>query len=209
MKLIVFGPTGGIGRELVTQALELGYAVTVFTRSPEKLDPLQEKIRLVKGDVLDLGAVKRAIQGQDAVFCALGTPVMDNTKLRANGTANIIDAMDRTGVKRLVCVSALGVDDSRALLPLHYRYLIIPLMMGRLYADHALQEHYIKESRLDWVIVRPGSYMDGERTSAYRHGLTAADKPIKAKISRADVAEFMLRQLADGTYVRKTPCISY
>lgn len=209
MKLTVFGSTGGLGRELVTQALEQGHDVTAFTRSPEKLDPLREGLRLIEGDVLEPNSVERAIQGQDAVLCALGASVMDKKKLRANGTANIIGAMNKTGVKRLVCVSALGVGESSALLPFHYKYLIIPLVMRHLYADHELQERRIKTSQLDWVIVRPGSYTNGERTGSYRHGFTVADSPTRVKVARADVAEFMLKQLADDAYLHKAPCISY
>jgi hypothetical protein len=117
--------------------------------------------------------------------------------------------MEETGVKRFICLSALGVGDSRDLLPFHYKYLIIPLIMRHLYADHELQESYVKNSQLDWVIARSGSFLKGKHTGSYRHGFTATDKPVAPKISHADVADFLLKQLIDDTYLHKTPCISY
>ncbi len=94
-------------------------------------------------------------------------------------------------------------------LPLRYRYFIASLFMGHLYEDHNLQESNIRESRLDWTIVRPGSFIDGSRTGSYQHGFTADNNTITVKISRADVADFMMRQLADNDYLNKAPGISY
>jgi putative NADH-flavin reductase len=209
MKLTIFGSTGGIGRQIVAQALEQGRDVTAFARNPEKLDQKHKKLEVVKGDVLDVASVEHAVQGQDAVFCTLGMPVMDKSGLRANGTKTIIRAMEKTGVKRFVCLSALGVGDSRDILPFYYKYFIVPLVMRNLFADHEAQENHIKRSRLDWIIVRPGNFTNGERTGSYQHGFTAKDKSITLKISRADVANFMLKQLVDDAYLHKTPCISY
>jgi putative NADH-flavin reductase len=209
MKLTIFGSTGGTGRQVVTQALEQGHTVTAFARSPEKLDQKHEKLQVAKGDVMDFALVERAIQGQDAVLCTLGLEAMSQNKLRANGTKNIIQAMEKTGVRRIICQSALGVGDSRDVLPFHYKHLIIPLMLGRVYADHEIQEKHLKESQLDWIIVRPGTLSNGDRTGAYKHGFAADDKTPTLKISRADVADFMLRQLTEDTYRHKTPCISY
>ena len=103
MKLTIFGSTGGTGRQLVTQALEQGHTVTAFVRSPEKLDQKHEKLQTAKGDVMDIALVERAVQGQDAVLCTLSMPTMSKNKLRANGMKNIIQAMKKTGVKRIVC----------------------------------------------------------------------------------------------------------
>ena len=209
MKLIIFGSSGDTGRQLTAQALELGYVVTAFTRSPEKLDQKHPKLRVIKGDVLDYSLVEHAIQDQDAVLCALGMPMMDRSKLRANGTKNIIRAMQKTDVRRFICQSGLGVSDSYDNLPFHYKYFILPFMLRHVYADHELQESYIKESQLDWTIVRPAALTDQEHTGTYRHGFAATDKSITVKISRADVADFMLNQLADDTYLHKTPGVSY
>jgi putative NADH-flavin reductase len=209
MKLIIFGSTGSTGRQVVTQALEQGHDVTAFARSPEKLDQKHEKLQVIKGNVLDFASVERVIQGQDVVLCTLGLPPMDKSNLRANGTKNIIRAMEKTGVKRFICQSSDGVGDSRDTLPFLMKYLIVPFMLRRAFADHEIQENYIKESQLDWIIVRPVALTDGEHTGSYQHGYTADNKTVTFKISRADTADFMLKQLADNNYLHKTPSVSY
>lgn len=209
MKLTVFGATGGVGRQVVRQALEEGYEVLAFSRSPEKLEMSHEKLRVLKGDVHHLESVIAAVQGQDAVISTLGAPLSDRSKLRARGTKAIVQAMEKSRVKRLISLSALGVGESRSLLPFHYKALIIPLVMGRLYEDHQDQEQHIAQSGLDWTIVRPGSFVRGQRSGNYSHGTSLNRKSLKAKISRADVADFLLRQLKDDHYIGKSPCISY
>jgi putative NADH-flavin reductase len=210
MKLTIFGSTGGTGRQVTAQALKQGHDVTAFARSPEKLDQTHEKLQVAQGDVLRLPLVEQAIQGQDAVVCTLGmSAIMDTTMLRTNGAKHIICAMENTGVKRFICQSSFGVGDSRDMLPFHYKYLIVPLMLRRVFADHEMQEHFIKESSLDWIIVRPGNLTDGERTCSYQHGVALDNKTAMLKISRADTADFMLKQLTDNSYLHKTPCISY
>ncbi len=184
MKLIIFGSTGGTGRQVVTQALEQGHDVTAFARSPERLDQKHEKLQVIKGNVLDFASLERAIQGQDVVLCTLGLPPMDKSNLRANGTKNIIRAMEKTGVKRFICQSSGGVGDSSDTLPFLMKYLIVPFMLRRAFGDHEIQENYIKESQLDWIIVRPAALTDGEHTGSYQQGFTADDKTVKNKISR-------------------------
>ncbi len=207
--MTIFGSTGGTGRQLVTQALDEGHEVTAFARSPEKLDKKHEKLQVVQGDVLDSASVERAIHGQDVVLCTLGLPPLGKGNLRANGTKNIIHAMEKTGVKRLICQSSVGIGDSRDTLPFLMKYLIIPFMLRRVFADHEIQENYIKESQLDWIIVRPAALTDGELTGFYQQGYSADNKTVTHKISRADTADFMLKQLADNNFLRKTPSISY
>ena len=209
MKLIVFGSTGPTGRQVVTQALEQGHDVTAFARSPDKFDQKHAKLQVIKGNVLDFASVERAIQGQDVVLCTLGMPPKDKNNLRANGTKNIIRAMEKTGVRRFICQSSYGVGDTSDTLPFLMKYLIVPFILRRAFADHEVQENYIKESQLDWIIARPVALTDGEHTGSYQHGYTADNKTVTFKISRADTADFMLKQLTDNTYLHKTPSISY
>jgi putative NADH-flavin reductase len=210
MKLIIFGSTGATGRQVVAQALEQGHDVTAFARSPEKLNQKHEKLQVVKGNVLDFASVESAIQGQDVVLCTIGLPaIMDKSNLRANGTKNIIRAMGKTGVKRFICQSSAGVGDSRDTLPFLMKYFLVPFMLRRVWADHEIQEDYIKESQLDWIIARPAALTDGKHTGSYQQDFTADNKTVTSKISRADTADFMLKQLADNNYLHKTPCISY
>ena len=208
MKLIIFGSTGSTGRQVVAQALQQGHDVTAFARSPEKLAQQHEKLQTTKGTVLDFASVERAIQGQDVVLCTLGQPPMDKSNLRSNGTKNIIRAMEKTGVKRFICQSSDGVGESRNTMPFLYKYLIVPFILRRVFADHEIQENHIKESQLDWVIVRPVALTDGEQTGSYHHGCIADNTTVTFKISRADTADFMLKQVTDNNYLYKTPSIS-
>lgn len=209
MKLAIFGATGKVGRHLLDQALAEGHEVTAFVRDPNKLGKPRENMIVKQGDVLDPEAVRDAVQGQESVLCVLGMPLMNKDGLRAKGTEIIIEAMEEAGIKRLVCLSGLGTGDSWAVLPLHYKYIIFPLMMRRVYADHERQEVFVRSSDLDWVIVRPGNLTKGPKTGQYRHGFTANDAAPKLKISFADVADFILKQSNDDTYIRQAPSLSY
>lgn len=209
MNLVIFGATGATGRELLKQALEQGHEVTAFARSPSKISDIEHVRRHVAvGDVLDGATVIPAVAGQDAVLCAIGASAK-RSSLREEGTRNIVAAMEETGVRRLICQSSLGVGDSRGNLAFFTRYIIVPLFLRHAFADHERQEAVVKESALDWIIVRPPHLKDGPRTGVYRHGFLATDRGINGRISRADVADFMLEQLTNDTYLHKTPGVSY
>lgn len=209
MKIIIFGATGGTGKHIVSQAIEQGHCVTAFARHPENISISHTNLTLIKGDVLDNVAVENAVKAHEVVICVLGTPASDKTGLRASGTKNIIQAMQKNAVKRLICQSALGCGDSYNSLPFYYRFLIFPLILRHVLVDHENQEKHIKESQLDWVIVRPASLNNGELSKKYFHGFVSIDKTMKIKISRADTADFIIKQLADNTYLRKMPGLSY
>jgi putative NADH-flavin reductase len=209
MKIVIFGATGGTGRQLVQEALDAGHEVTAFAREPAKLDDIRHaNLRLVQGDVLDRAAVESAVAGHDAVLCAIGAGA-GRTTLREEGTAAIVRAMQKTGVRRLICQSSIGVGDSRANLGFLTAYVIAPIFLRHAFADHERQEAVVRDSGLDWTIVRPPHLNDGPRTGVYRHGFPVNDTTIQSKISRADVADFMLTQLKDDTYVHQTPGVSY
>ncbi len=209
MKLLIFGSTGGTGRELLKQALEQGHNVTAYARNPAKIDDIKHaRLQVVRGDVLDPAVVESAVAGQEAVLSTIGAGA-EHTTLREDGTRNIVKALEKTGVQRLICQSSLGVGDSRTNLPFFTKYIIVSVFLRHAFADHELQEAVVKQSSLDWTIVRPPHLTDGPRTGVYRHGFTTTDTRIKGKISRADVADFMLKQLTDDTYLHRTPGVSY
>lgn len=211
MKLLIFGSTGTIGRQLVQQALEQGHTVTAFARDPAKLDIQHPHLKIAQGDVMDFPSVQQAVQRQDAVLCSLGATLRAGSKspIRAEGTRNIIRTMEQVGVRRLICQTTLGVGESWENLNFFWKYIMFGFLLRQAYADHVQQEEYVKQSHLDWIIVRPGAFVDGDRTSEYRHGFPVTDRTLKLKISRADVADFMLKQLADDLYLYKTPAVSY
>jgi len=207
MKVLIFGATGTVGRELVTQALEMGHTVTAFARDPSKLEIKHPSLEIIEGDVMDSALVDRAVAGHDAVLVALGAGIKG--QVRSTGTRNIIEAMQRNGVRRLVCLSTLGAGDSRVHLNFYWKYIMFGMLLRAVLADHVAQEEHVIRSGLDWTIVRPAAYTDGERTGNYRHGFPATAKGLRLKISRADVADFLLTQLADNRYVHRTSGVSY
>lgn len=207
MKVLIFGSTGSIGRQLVEQALEQGHAVTAFARNPAKLNIKHANLKVVQGDVMDFTSVEKAVQGQDAVLCSIGAG--SKGTIRSEGTRSIIQAMENAGVRRFICQTSLGVGDSQGNLNFFWKYIMFGILLRDALADHEKQENYVKRSRLDWTIIRPAAFTDGNRTGEYRHGFPGTDKTTKLKISRPDVADFMLKQLADDTYLHKTPSVSY
>lgn len=209
MKIIIFGATGTIGSEIVEQALAQGHQVTAATRNPDSFGTKHRNLHPVEADIFSEASVDSAIESHDAVVCALGSSLTAKGCPRTIGTNNIVSAMEKTGVKRLVSLSAYGVSDSRADLPFMYRYFIIPVILGRVFVDHAAQERHIKRSALDWVIVRPANFTKSPLAGTYKHGFTKPDRSLTLKITPAEVASFMLRQLSDDAYLRQTPALSH
>ncbi|MDQ7069532.1 MAG: SDR family oxidoreductase [Rhodobacterales bacterium] len=207
MRITIFGATGTLGRVIVQQALAKGHDVTAFSRSDGALDHNMAHLNIVKGDVLDGAAVSAAIADADAVICALGAG--RNGKLRANGTANILAGMTAQGVKRIICLSSLGVGDSAKNLNFFWKYIMFGLLLRPAFADHVAQEKLLRASNSDWTIVRPAAFTDGPLTGDFHHGFAAPTRlKLALKISRADVAHFMLGQLGSDHYLRKSPSLS-
>lgn len=209
MKLIVFGATGTIGSQVVHQSLAQGHSVTAFSRMPEKLNLQHPNLNRFQGDVMNLSAVEQALQGQEAVICVLGSGKQLTGNVRSEGTKQIIRAMEQNGIRRLICQSTLGVGESWGNLNFYWKYIMFGFILRKVFADHQRQERYVKQSCLDWTIVRPGAFVDGPRTGQYRHGFPGDDKTSQLKISRADVADFILHQLATDIYLGKMPSLSY
>jgi len=209
MKLVVFGATGGTGRLLVTQALQQGYEVVAFVRDPDKFTITDPRLRVVRGDVTrDSSAVTEAVREQDAVISALGRRnSFRSAGLISQSMRTIVPAMKRQGVRRLIVLSAFGVGESYHYAPLIPRTLF-RLLLGDIFADKKAGEDYVRQSSLDWTLVYPVLLTNGPRTGKYRVG-ERLDLHGVPKISRADVADFILTQLQDATYRHRTALISY
>jgi uncharacterized protein YbjT (DUF2867 family) len=205
-RVLILGATGGTGRQLVAQALERGYAVTALVRDPSRLPVHHPQLAVVSGDVLDAGSVEAAMRGQEAVLSALGHKrYFYPTRILSEGTGNILRAMETHGVPRFVCETALGIGDSAGRMGLYYTLFVIPVILPFYFWDKTRQERMIARSRVEWVIIRPGALTNGEKRGRYRHGLRIGSFLLTVRISRADVAEFMLNQLVSDTYLRTAP----
>ena len=210
MRILVIGATGGTGREIVKQALERGHDVVALARKPSKIKTQNDRLRVVQGDAMDPASVDAAVQGCDAVVCALGHKrYLGPSKILSEGTRNIVRAMEKHGVKRLVVETALGVGDSIGKLGVYYTLFTIPFILPFYWYDKGRQERIVRESSLDWIIVRPGQLTFGRKRGVYKHGPRVGNYLWSVSISRADVADFMLNQLGDTPYLRQAPGLSY
>jgi len=202
-KLLVLGATGGTGRHVVAMARRQGHEVTVLVRDPARLGPEREGLRVLTGSVgEDRKALKEALRGQDAVISALGA----GTSLRSGGliarsVPAILSAMDARGVRRLILTSAYGVGQTLRDVPPVPR-LLMRLLFRDLYADKAAGEERLRGSSFDWTVVYPVTLTNGTETGRYRVGERLALRGFP-RISRADVAAFLLSQVDDRTYVRR------
>ena len=207
MRLIIFGATGGTGQHMVAQALAQGHTVTAFVRRPEAVTTQHAGLSLVQGDILDAAAVAGAVAGHDVVLSALGT--RSGPPVLPEGTRNILVAMDRAGVRRSLWVSSFGVGESRQQMSWIARTVIVNLFLKDAIAEKEIQERYIRESSGDWIIARPGGLTDGPRTGVYRILADPKDQVGRPTISRADVADFLLKNLTDTRYVRRGVGLTY
>ncbi len=178
--------------------------MTAFVRQPTKVGITHDQLRFAQGDVGDATAVARAIRGHDAVLSALGvgTPLKhDQTVI--DGVQHIVRAMEAEHVRRLIYLSTMGIGDSRASSGFILKHIArIPLRHE--FADHEAKEAIITASALDWTIVRSPKMTNGRRTGRYRTGADITARSILPTLSRADVAEFVIQQVADATFIRKS-----
>lgn len=211
MKIVIFGAAGATGRIVVERALEQGHEVTAFDRHTAPLTIQHPKLKLVQGDIFNLSQVEAAIAGQDAVISVLGVRPGVTIPVCSEGTKNIIAAMEKSGVKRFISQSAFAVaaldGEWREVLYLPFILPFFPKVKA-MFADKVVQEQEILHSDLDWIIVRPAKLTDGPGRGEYKVHDPLLIGP-GAKISRADVADFLLKQVNDDTYLHKIPRLKY
>lgn len=208
MNILIVGATRGIGRQLLEQALSSGHTVTALVRNPQRLATHHQALRVVKGDILDPESVAFAMAGQDAVCCTIGVkaPWIQITVF-SEGTRNLLQAMKKTGARRLICVTGIGAGDSKGHGGFLYDRIFYPLLLWPIYADKDRQESLIRASDVDWTIVRPGFLTNGPLTRNYR-AVTNLAGVTAGQISRADVAHFMLNELKTNQHLKQTPLLT-
>jgi putative NADH-flavin reductase len=211
MKIVIFGAAGATGRIVVKHALDLGHEVTAFDRDIAPLTIQHPKLTRMQGDIFNTSQVEAAVAGQDAVISVLGVGPGVTIPVCSEGTKNIIAAMQKLGVKRFVSQSAFAVaalDGEWREVP--YLPFILPFFpkVKAMFADKVIQEQEILHSNLDWIIVRPAKLTDDPKRGEYivRDQLLMGPG---AKISRADVADFLLQQINNDTFLHKVPRLKY
>jgi uncharacterized protein YbjT (DUF2867 family) len=208
MKLLIIGTTGPTGREIVSQALAQGYAVTALVRDAAKAT-FAPSVKKVVGDVLDVSSLEKALTAQEAVICSLGSaapgPFKEMTLL-SEGTRNLIAAMKTQGVSRLICITGIGAGNSKGHGPWYYNWLFQPLMLRGVYHDKTRQEEIVRASGRDWTPVRPAILTNGAAKGM--QAFTQLTGIHVGTISRPGVAAFCLRELVDKRYQLQAPVIA-
>jgi putative NADH-flavin reductase len=209
MRLIVFGASRGVGRSLTELALIDGHQVTAVVRDPSAVDLTSESLEVVAGDVTDADDVRRHLGGHDTVFCTVGADTRGATALYSEAARNIARAMDAEGVRRLMFLSNYGVlGETASGLRTSALLLMAKLFLRGTLEDHRRALDELRNHDLDWIAVRPLPLTNGSRTGTYRVAVDDLPKS-GTRISRADVADFMLKQMKNDAYVRKVPAIAY
>jgi putative NADH-flavin reductase len=207
MKILVFGASGDTGYHVVSQGVDSGNLITAYVRDPSKLKFEHKNLSIIKGDVFNVQQVEEATKNQEAVISVLGasSPFKRDITL-ISGIENIVNAMTRFNISRFIYQSFLGVKEHRSDLG----FLMdraIPVILQKVIKDHEAKEQIITSSNLQWTIVRCSMLTNGVYTGKYMHGERIASASPLPSISRADVADFMLHQVNDKTYINKKPRI--
>jgi len=208
MQVLVLGATGGVGRLIVEEALKRGHEVTALVRTPDKLGAVANRVSVIRGDALDPDSVSRAVAGQHAVLYALGAGNVRHTTLFSESTRVLLPAMQRNAVRRLICVTGVGAGETKGHGGFLYDHILYPLFTKRIYADKDKQEGLIRQSPLDWTIVRPASFRERAPTGSLQV-VTNVEGVTLRRISRHEVARFVLDVLEQNQYVRQAVFIGH
>ena len=208
MRILIIGASKGIGLETTCQALAAGYDVRALARSATSINLSDAKLEKMPGDALNRQNVQAALAGINVVIVTLGIGLGDLFKpvnLFSQATRVLITAMTDKNVNRLICITGFGAGDSQAsIAPL--QRLPFKIMFGRAYDDKSRQEELIKQSGLDWTIARPGVLLNGARTGRYKV-LRDPSEWRNGIIARANVADFLVKQIEDRGFIGAAPVL--
>jgi putative NADH-flavin reductase len=209
-KIIVFGASGGTGKQVVEQALHRGHHITAVVRNPKSITLRHERLEIIKGDVFRPDTFEKAINGKDVIISCLGIQKQEPTTLYSEGISNILKAMQTAGAHRIVCLSAAAVivPPKSSFLMKFVTKNILQRIFRHSYADMLIMEKIVRESNLDWTIIRPPWLRNSRHTRIYR---TTINEPLHnpSKLSRADLADYIVNHLNDERTFKALVEISY
>ena len=209
MKIVVFGASGNTGKQLVEQALAAGYEVVAYARNPSKLNISHEHLTVINGELSDAALIETAVKGTDAVLSALGPRGGSKNKPLTQGMRNIIAAMNNQGVRRLIMTSTLSAKDSKDKPDFRTKAMVnlVKTTMHAAYEDIVSVAETVRASDLEWTIVRLAILNNKPKSGKVKVGYVGSGE-VGTQISRADIADFMLKQIEDTKYLREAPAIS-
>lgn len=210
-KLVVFGATGGTGKEVVKQALQQGYSVTAVVREPAAFTMDHPLLTLIRGDVLSLSSFEKYLENTDAVISCLGTGKdLKATTVYSEGMQNILSAMEKNGVSRLLCISAIALEtnENMGVIIRFISTAILQRLLKLVYSDMRTMERLVEKSNMNWTIVRPPMLKDKQLTGKYRTAVGAhLRRPFS--ISRADLADFLVKNIANAQTFKTKAELAY
>ena len=208
MRILVLGGTGSVGRVVIEEALRRRHQITVLVRSPQKLADLASRITVLQGDALDVGAVEKAVGGQEAVIQTLGAGNVRHTTLFSTSTRVLLTAMNQLAVRRLICVTGVGAGETKGHGGFLYDWILYPLFTKGIYADKNRQESLIEDSHTDWTIVRPARFRKDKPGGPLRAVTDVGDVTLRG-ISRLEVAQFLIDELEQNRFVRQSVFVGH
>lgn len=215
MRVAIVGAAGKVGRLTVAAASAAGHDTLAIARDPSRVpDPQGTRpLRRAAADILDPQSLRDALEGVDAVITTFGAPLTLDNVLHApdlceRGTRNLLDAMNHHAVPRLVCMTAIGVGDSKGHGRWIFRHLIQPALLQRIFTDRERQEDLVRQSATRWTIVRPAELTDGPDHPVRAVDASDPSAPEPSTVSRAAVATFLVRELKLDAFVGRSPVIT-
>lgn len=210
MNITIIGATKGIGKEVLKQSLKAGHDVTVLARNPEKIEIENDSLKIVKGDFLDYNSVVESIKNTDVVVISVGaTPTRKPVNLFSTGTRHLLNFIKKENLNPLIIVvTGIGAGDSKGHGGFFYDKIFQPFLLKTIYDDKDKQEQMLMNEYDNWIIVRPCMLTNGKLTGNYR-AITNLEGINGGKVSRADAAHFIVGQIQNPKYLKKTPLLIY
>lgn len=207
MKVLIIGATGQLGRYVTAEAIAQGFLVTAFARNPQKLDA-HPNLTFHSGNAYKQADIDAAVAEQDAVIVTIGSGMSRRNTIRSTSTRHTISAMEKHGVKRLICQSTLGAQESWDNLNFFWKRIMFGAIIRPIFKEHEAQERLVQNSPLDWTIVRPSAFKNYPANGNFEIDVPPTKKGLKLVIGKEDIAKFIVAQLRDDRFLHKAVGIS-